>query len=99
MHDTIVFQKLKAEQDKKNGHAIDVGVGSDADISDFDDEEEEDKESEPTVKDILMSGQIPDAAMIHMARKRRQQAREQGDDFLPLDDTEKFEKSKSRLVR
>ena len=46
-----------------------------------------------------VGGQIPDAAMIHMARKRRQLAREQGDDFLPLEDTDKVEKNKSRLVR
>lgn len=29
-------------------------------------------------KTVLESGEIPDAAMIHAARKRRQKAREQG---------------------
>lgn len=38
--------------------------------------------------------------MIHLARKRRQLAREQGgDDFIPLDDTVKVDKNKSRLIR
>lgn len=34
-------------------------------------------------KTVLESGAIPDAAMIHAARKRRQQAREEGD-FIPV---------------
>lgn len=32
-------------------------------------------------KTVLESGEIPDAAMIHAARKRRQKAREQGNSF------------------
>lgn len=36
------------------------------------------KFSKPDFKMILESGSIPDAAMIHAARKRRQKAREQG---------------------
>lgn len=43
-------------------------------------------------------GEIPDANMIHLIRKKRQQARDYGD-FIPLDDTERVENSKSRLVR
>ena len=43
-------------------------------------------------------GVIPDAKMIHEARKRRQMARELGD-FVPIDDTVKVEKSSSRLIR
>lgn len=31
-------------------------------------------------------GKIPDAAMIHAARKKRQQAREMGD-FIPVEET------------
>lgn len=46
----------------------------------------------------LIEGEIPDATMIHMIRKKRQQARDYGD-FIPLDDTERVENSKSRLVR
>ena len=45
-------------------------------------------------------GQIPDATLIHLARKRRQQQRERGgEDFVPLDDTVKTEKKGSRLIR
>lgn len=47
-------------------------------------------------------GQIPDASLIHMARKRRQQARERGDDFIPIDNTTVAAnqgKKSSRLIR
>ena len=47
---------------------------------------------------MFSGGGIPDANLIHMAKKRRQQAREVGD-FIPVDDTVKFEQSKSRLIR
>jgi len=33
---------------------------------------------------VLPEGQIPDAALIHAARKRRQQARDLGEDFIPI---------------
>jgi len=45
-----------------------------------------------------VGGEIPDATTIHQIRKQRQMARDMGD-FMPLDDTVKFENSKSRLVR
>lgn len=50
------------------------------------------------------SFQIPDAAAIHAARKRREMARQMGSDFVPVDDTDRyggrFESSdKSRLIR
>lgn len=78
--------------------------------------EEEDDEEESTpgigmrhkfshpdhMKQLLKSGGIPDAAMIHAARKRRQEAREMGGDYIPVsyDADNKFEGgSKSRLVR
>lgn len=53
------------------------------------------------MKILLESGRIPDAAMIHAARKRRQKAREMGGDYIPVDDTQKYTNSasKSRLVR
>jgi hypothetical protein len=49
----------------------------------------------------MLGGQIPDASLIHMARKRRQQARERGDDFIPLDNTAAANQGKksSRLIR
>jgi GC-rich sequence DNA-binding factor len=50
------------------------------------------------------SFQIPDAAAIHAARKRREMARQMVSEFVPIDDTErysgKFETiDKSRLIR
>ena len=49
----------------------------------------------------MLGGQIPDASLIHMARKRRQLARERGDEFIPIDgnaDNGQGKKS-SRLIR
>lgn len=48
-------------------------------------------------KRVLESGAIPDAAMIHAARKRRQRAREMGGDFVPLEEEEP--EDKGRLLR
>ncbi|CAG9863520.1 unnamed protein product [Phyllotreta striolata] len=47
-------------------------------------------------KKVLESGAIPDAAMIHAARKRRQRAREMGD-FIPVEEEEP--EDKGRLMR
>ena len=50
---------------------------------------------------LLLGGPIPDANLIHLARKRRQLARERGDEFIPLEDTATTSGSKksSRLIR
>lgn len=48
------------------------------------------------VKKVLESGAIPDAAMIHAARKKRQRAREMGD-VIPLEEEEP--EDNGRLVR
>jgi GC-rich sequence DNA-binding factor len=50
------------------------------------------------------SFQIPDAAAIHAARKRREMARQMGSDFVPVDDTDRYSgrfetTDKSRLIR
>ncbi|XP_043280862.1 PAX3- and PAX7-binding protein 1 isoform X2 [Venturia canescens] len=50
------------------------------------------------MKIILESGCIPDAAMIHAARKRRQKARELGTDYIPIEE-HGDDKGKSRLIR
>ncbi|XP_011307082.1 PAX3- and PAX7-binding protein 1 isoform X2 [Fopius arisanus] len=50
------------------------------------------------MKLLLQSGCIPDAAMIHAARKKRQKARELGTDYIPIEETTE-DKGKSRLVR
>lgn len=47
--------------------------------ADKDDHDSKHRFSKPEhLKQMLESGSIPDAAMIHAARKRRQKAREQG---------------------
>ncbi|XP_053593178.1 PAX3- and PAX7-binding protein 1 [Microplitis demolitor] len=51
------------------------------------------------MKLFLESGCIPDAAMIHAARKKRQKARELGTDFIPVEEVQTEEKGKSRLIR
>lgn len=48
-------------------------------------------------KKVLESGVIPDAAMIHAARKRRQLAREMGGDYIPVEEQES--EDKGRLIR
>ncbi|XP_055387632.1 PAX3- and PAX7-binding protein 1 isoform X2 [Condylostylus longicornis] len=49
------------------------------------------------LKSYLESGSIPDAAMIHAARKERQKAREQGD-YIPLEEAKEPSKIGSRLA-
>ncbi|KAL3281217.1 hypothetical protein HHI36_004431 [Cryptolaemus montrouzieri] len=49
-------------------------------------------------KKVLESGAIPDAAMIHAARKRRQWAREMGD-TIPLEEEKETDDGGSRLQR
>jgi len=49
---------------------------------------------------ILSGGQIPDASLIHLARKRRQLARERGDEFIPVEGgSAARDKKSSRLIR
>lgn len=48
----------------------------------------------------LRPGQIPNANLIHAARKRREMMRKYGSDYIPIEKTETVEKeSSSRLVR
>ncbi|BFF89618.1 PAX3- and PAX7-binding protein 1 [Drosophila madeirensis] len=50
------------------------------------------------LKQMLESGSIPDAAMIHAARKRRQRAREQGaGDYIPIEESKEQPKLSTRL--
>lgn len=49
-------------------------------------------------KQVLESGAIPDAAMIHAARKKRQRAREMGD-YVPVEDEEQQQEDAGRLLR
>ncbi|CAD6996092.1 unnamed protein product [Ceratitis capitata] len=63
-----------------------------------DDRDEKHRFSKPEhLKQMLESGSIPDAAMIHAVRKRRQKAREQGD-FIPVEEPKEPAKKGSRLA-
>ncbi|XP_069680870.1 PAX3- and PAX7-binding protein 1 [Periplaneta americana] len=84
-----------------NGRAAEVAGCEDVSSS-----EEEDgthpRFSRPDhMKLLLESGRIPDAAMIHAARKRRQMAREMGGDYIPIDNNSTMKKPDAgkRLVR
>lgn len=84
-----------------NGRAA-VCAGRD-DMSSEDEEHENDdalhKFAKPDdFKICLENGEIPDAAMIHAARKRRQKAREQSD-FISIEDREEELKKGKRTVR
>ncbi|XP_046404390.1 PAX3- and PAX7-binding protein 1 [Ischnura elegans] len=94
----------------KRTNTVPILNGREAEFADHTVSDEEDQEDEaakqrkhifnqPDVKLLLQSGRIPDAAMIHAARKRRQMAREMGGDYIPVDDTKRYENEKSRLVR
>ncbi|XP_062609801.1 PAX3- and PAX7-binding protein 1-like [Saccostrea cucullata] len=80
------IRRLRAEFQTLNGEDLEEN------------ESEEETEGGSQLKKMMKKGEIPDANMIHMIRKRRQQARDFGD-YIPLDDTERAENNKSRLVR
>lgn len=46
----------------------------------------------------IVGGVIPDAATIYAMKKHRQMAREMGD-FIPIEEPEKEDDEKSRLIR
>ncbi|CAL1280131.1 unnamed protein product [Larinioides sclopetarius] len=74
----------------------DVLAGNDAE--DMEVESDEENEKVNPFKNVLQSGIIPDAATIYAMKKHRQMAREMGD-FIPVEDNEKDDESKSRLIR
>ncbi|XP_055641850.1 PAX3- and PAX7-binding protein 1 isoform X2 [Toxorhynchites rutilus septentrionalis] len=100
----LVVKKSDPKNPILNGRAA-LCAGRD----DMSSEEEDDEEGESAgeghhrfakpdnFKMCLENGVIPDAAMIHAARKRRQKAREQGD-FIPVEEP-KDDESKKRVVR
>lgn len=103
----LVVKKSDPTNQILNGRAA-LCAGRD-DMSDEDDDEEDGEDGDggegghhrfakpDNFKMYLENGVIPDAAMIHAARKRRQKAREQGD-FIPVEEP-KEDKSKKRVVR
>ncbi|XP_017466846.1 PREDICTED: PAX3- and PAX7-binding protein 1 isoform X1 [Rhagoletis zephyria] len=103
--DDFVLVVKKSEPDViLNGRAAICAGRNDMSDEDEPEEEEDDPDdkhrfSKPEhLKQMLESGSIPDAAMIHAARKRRQKAREQGD-FIPVEEPKEPVKKGSRLAR
>ncbi|KAH8420794.1 hypothetical protein KR222_005393 [Zaprionus bogoriensis] len=101
----LVVKKSETPDVVLNGRAA-LCAGRD-DVSD--DEDNVDSSNDKTghrfsksehLKQMLESGSIPDAAMIHAARKRRQRAREQGaSDFIPIEEPKEPPKLSTRLQR
>ncbi|XP_017042677.1 PAX3- and PAX7-binding protein 1 isoform X2 [Drosophila ficusphila] len=99
----LVVKKSETPEGILNGRAA-LCAGRD-DMSDEDERESEDGGHDKTrhrfskpehLKQMLESGSIPDAAMIHAARKRRQRAREQGD-YIPVEEPKEPPKLSTRL--
>ncbi|XP_071043298.1 PAX3- and PAX7-binding protein 1 isoform X2 [Parasteatoda tepidariorum] len=98
------FQSRKAEisyieeedADSKSKDGFKILTGNDAE--DMEVESEEEKEKNNPFKNVLQSGIIPDAATIYAMKKHRQMAREMGD-FIPVEEAENEDESKSRLIR
>ncbi|XP_034485119.1 PAX3- and PAX7-binding protein 1 isoform X1 [Drosophila innubila] len=101
----LVVKKSETPDVVLNGRAA-LCAGRD-DMSD--DERLDDRDSDKAghrfskpehLKQMLESGSIPDAAMIHAARKRRQRAREQGaGDYIPIEEPKEPPKLSTRLPR
>ncbi|XP_064627952.1 PAX3- and PAX7-binding protein 1-like [Lineus longissimus] len=83
--------------DSENDRRVRNGSDMDTSGSDSEKEEKEKKRTSHAFRGLLERGEIPDANLIHLAKKKRQQAREQGD-FIPLEETKPV-KSASRLIR
>ncbi|XP_054271583.1 PAX3- and PAX7-binding protein 1-like [Macrosteles quadrilineatus] len=100
----ITFNNELTIKIKNNLPLIPILNGKEAEMAEIDGSSSEDekathKYSHPdSVKQLLKSGKIPDAAMIHAARKKRQQAREMGD-FVPIEEDKPYDNKKGRLVR
>lgn len=72
--------------------------GDEDDLIPVENETDEEKRS---MKLMIKSGIIPDASMIHAARKKREMARQEGD-YIQLsrtEDTVKYKNEKSRFIR
>uniref|UniRef100_A0A6P4E650 PAX3- and PAX7-binding protein 1 isoform X1 n=2 Tax=Drosophila rhopaloa TaxID=1041015 RepID=A0A6P4E650_DRORH len=101
----LVVKKSETPEAVLNGRAA-LCAGRE-DMSDDDEQQSEDGGHDKTrhrfskpehLKQMLESGSIPDAAMIHAARKRRQRAREQGaGDYIPVEEPKEPPKLSTRL--
>lgn len=74
-------------------------MSSEDEAADDDDSQKHRFRKPDNFKALLESGAIPDAAMIHEARKKRQKARELGD-FVSIEDPKPVDNKKGgRLIR
>ncbi|GFS67855.1 PAX3- and PAX7-binding protein 1 [Nephila pilipes] len=96
IEDIKIINNIEKRSDNKPKESWDVLAGNDAE--DMEVESDEENEKVNSFKNVLQSGVIPDAATIYAMKKQRQMAREMGD-FIPLEDPEKDDENKSRLIR
>lgn len=73
-------------------------MSSDEEGADNDDSQPHRFRKPDNFKALLESGAIPDAAMIHEARKKRQKARELGD-YVAIEEPKPVDNKKGRLIR
>uniref|UniRef100_A0A915I0C4 Uncharacterized protein n=1 Tax=Romanomermis culicivorax TaxID=13658 RepID=A0A915I0C4_ROMCU len=95
-HDSIII--VKEEEKRKHKKDEVILTGKDAEAADMASDNAQD------LKKRFSANEIPDAKLIHMARKQRQMARDAGGaDYIPLDDTQRYRNdataAKSRLIR
>ncbi|ODN06382.1 PAX3- and PAX7-binding protein 1 [Orchesella cincta] len=106
--------KITNSNTKKEKESPDVRIlnGREAEAVDMESSDEEEDENvrfrRPTatsaiqeeLRRVLQQGQIPDAKLIHEARKRKQMARQMGGaEFVPVENVARLREDKSRLVR
>ncbi|GIY73608.1 PAX3- and PAX7-binding protein 1 [Caerostris darwini] len=91
-----VVDNIEKKSESKSKESWNVLAGNDAE--DMEVESEEENEKVNSFKNVLQSGVIPDAATIYAMKKHRQMAREMGD-FIPIEEQEKNDDNKSRLIR
>ncbi|XP_050526915.1 PAX3- and PAX7-binding protein 1 [Daktulosphaira vitifoliae] len=113
----LTFNELKTNKPKSESIEKEIMLtGRAAEMAGYESSDEEQDTFNPSVhrfsnpdevKLVLKKGQIPNAALIHAARKRRQQARDMGEDFIPISqsshndasNTEKEQNIGRRLTR
>ncbi|CAL8099261.1 unnamed protein product [Orchesella dallaii] len=105
--------KITNSNTKKGRESPELRIlnGREAEAVDMESSDEEEDENvrfrRPTtsaiqeeLRRVLQQGQIPDAKLIHEARKRKQMARQMGGaEFVPVESVTRLREDKSRLVR
>ena len=99
LHDLEEYRRSDDESGDEEHRRLEV-LRKDMEVLNGEEEEEELDEAKKSMKIMLKSGIIPDATMIHEARKKREMAR-QDDGFIAVDSAraKNRNKNKSRIVR